>query len=412
MRLPKLRDAAPFLVVVATLLVTLARSLREPNQFSMAHWLFDYRFGFMKRGLVGSLCSIASEITGQPMTPGVILVLSSLLMTLFALALLLLLWKSMTRLPDTPSRWLTALVFASCPFVVQSGHLMGYFDNLIYLLAIAAIALVLSGRPLAGAAASAVAMLVHENYLLVGLPMVALASFLRCRDGAPPARWLRHAAGLVLPVAVFAVINIALLHDRLELRQHLLTRMAGFEFLGKMGENAAYWHTNSFGYYWDLGIGHFRERLFTPSSISAALPSLLTLLLFMHATFRLRPFGLESLAVILTVLAPLALLTMAWDGPRVSAFPLGGALLALWILSRTRPSADAGLQVLLIAIPALLVNIFSRAPLMDDQVERFSDLRRMAYYLPAVALTFALLLRHVWRAPPDAPPARDHAHPG
>lgn len=407
MRIPKLRELAPFLVVVFTLLVTMSRALRAPNEFSMAHWLFDYRFGFMKRGLVGSICSAVSSLTGQPMTARVILVLASILMTAFVAMLLAILWRVMTRLPGQPARWLVALVFASSPFVVLAAHFCGYFDGLVYLLAAGAVLLVLADRPVAGGLVSAVAMLVHESYLLVALPLVALASFLRCRDGRKPAGWLRHAASLALPVVAFALISLSLKDSHLDLRRQLIDYLGGFDFIRKMHVNVAHWHTTSFLYFWDYQSPHFRERLFEPAALSSCLPALLTLLLFAHAAFRLRPFALESMFLILAVLAPVALHTVAWDGPRITAYPLCGALFALWILSRTRtPAGGADLQVLLLAIPALLVNIFTRIPLMDGQVERLSDLRRMAWYLPAVALAFALLLRHVWRpAPPPTDPS-------
>ena len=403
MRIPRLRDLAPFQVVVFTLLITMGRALRAPNEFSMAHWLFDYRFGFMKRGLVGSICSAVSGLTGQPMTARVILVLSAILMVGFVSMLLVLLWRTMTRLPGQPARWLVALVFASSPFVVLSAHFFGYFDGLVYLLAAGAVLLVLAGRPFAGGLVSAVAILVHESYLLVALPLVAMASFLHCRAGRTRAEWLRHATALTLPVMAFLLISLSLKDSHLELRRQLIDYLGGFDFVQKMHVNVAHWHTTSFLYFWDYQSPHFRERLFEPAALASCLPTLLTLLLFAHTAFRLRPFALESMFLILAVLAPLALHTVAWDGPRITAYPICGAIFALWILSRTRAAAPApDLQVLLVAIPTLLVNIFTRIPLMDEQVERFTDVKRMACYFPAVALTFALLLRHVWRpAPPS-----------
>ena len=39
------------------MLLTLSRTWRLPNSFANAHWLLDYRFGFVKRGLAGQLLS-------------------------------------------------------------------------------------------------------------------------------------------------------------------------------------------------------------------------------------------------------------------------------------------------------------------------------------------------------------------
>ena len=40
--------------------VTLGRGLRRPNDWAEAHWLISYDFGFIKRGLAGSLLAHSS----------------------------------------------------------------------------------------------------------------------------------------------------------------------------------------------------------------------------------------------------------------------------------------------------------------------------------------------------------------
>src|SRR5688500_10058539 len=53
-----MRSRVPFLSIAWSLLVTIARAIRRPNDFAEAHWLLDYQFGFVKRGLIGSLYSL------------------------------------------------------------------------------------------------------------------------------------------------------------------------------------------------------------------------------------------------------------------------------------------------------------------------------------------------------------------
>ena len=55
------RSSLTYLVLLWTLGITLARAIRTPNDYSEAHWLLDYRFGFIKRGLIGSMCSLAAR---------------------------------------------------------------------------------------------------------------------------------------------------------------------------------------------------------------------------------------------------------------------------------------------------------------------------------------------------------------
>ena len=38
-------------LMLGALVATVLRTIRWPNDWSEAHWLLDYRFGFVKRGL-------------------------------------------------------------------------------------------------------------------------------------------------------------------------------------------------------------------------------------------------------------------------------------------------------------------------------------------------------------------------
>src|SRR3954466_1112245 len=50
--------------MATTLIITCLRAARLPNNFATENWLIDYRFGFVKRGLVGSLVSLAARALG------------------------------------------------------------------------------------------------------------------------------------------------------------------------------------------------------------------------------------------------------------------------------------------------------------------------------------------------------------
>lgn len=46
------RKGGMIVLIVYTFVITSLRTLRSPNDFAEAHWLLDYRFGFIKRGLI------------------------------------------------------------------------------------------------------------------------------------------------------------------------------------------------------------------------------------------------------------------------------------------------------------------------------------------------------------------------
>src|SRR6185369_16985226 len=48
--------------LVFAMAATVSRTARPPNPFARAHWLLDYRFGFMKRALQGQVLVILSRL--------------------------------------------------------------------------------------------------------------------------------------------------------------------------------------------------------------------------------------------------------------------------------------------------------------------------------------------------------------
>src|SRR5262249_58668406 len=55
-----IRKPAIVFALVWALVVTCLRSARLPNNLATEHWLIDYRFGFVKRGLIGSGVAVAT----------------------------------------------------------------------------------------------------------------------------------------------------------------------------------------------------------------------------------------------------------------------------------------------------------------------------------------------------------------
>ncbi|MDP9310488.1 MAG: hypothetical protein M3R24_06305 [Chloroflexota bacterium] len=176
MKKHQINSFIPWVIIGWTFAVTIARAIRAPNDFSEAHWLLDYRFGFMKRGLIGSLCSAVTGLLGLQMNPGLIVALSGFTLCSMTAAIFFLLYRASRRHQLKDGIFALGVVFASSPFVVMQAHLLGYFDALLYVFAIASVALTLFDRPFLAALVSIVAILSHESYLLIGFPLACLAS--------------------------------------------------------------------------------------------------------------------------------------------------------------------------------------------------------------------------------------------
>src|SRR5262249_45733521 len=166
-----IRKAAIVVAMAYTLVVTCLRAARLPNNFSTEHWLIDYRFGFVKRGLVGSVLSIVTRIAGTRPTEGLIDALAIVMFVIFCAAILCVAVLIVRQARWSPDTALAVLVFLASPFVVMSAHLIGYYDNIVILMTLVSLALVFQRRMWPAAAAMTVAILIHENALLIGFPV-------------------------------------------------------------------------------------------------------------------------------------------------------------------------------------------------------------------------------------------------
>src|SRR5436309_6933176 len=104
-------------LLVWTLALTSLRATRLPNDFSKAHWLIDYRFGFVKRGLVGTLLSLTTHAIHVRPTDRLLGLLASLQFIVFCVVLLYLGVRIVRRSAWSTTPLLLMLVFFSSPFV-------------------------------------------------------------------------------------------------------------------------------------------------------------------------------------------------------------------------------------------------------------------------------------------------------
>jgi len=383
-----------WLVVAWTMAVTVSRAIRMPNDFAEAHWLLDYRFGFIKRGLIGSICSAVTKLGGVSMSPPLIVTLAVLSFVVFYGALLRIAWRMIRRDEGDGSATLVLLVLATSPFLVMNAHLFGYFDAVLYALGMAAVALALRGYLWTAALLSVVGILCHESFLLVAFPLLCVAVLVgRHGSDSVPFTWGK-VLPLLLPLLTFLAMAIfqARSLDQLALREQLTAYLSSYDFIPTRSASVARWHTTGFGEYIQRQHIYLVRRLLEPGLLAALGPSLLAMLYFSHRALRLRPFGAASMLLLGAVLAPLAMHAIAWDTARISSYVVGGGFIAAWIAFELRPRTTIETLALL-SVPAVVLNLFSRYPLMDGEVERYTHGTRLFLYVPTLVLLIWLVRR-------------------
>lgn len=392
------KDLAAWVVILWTFGVTIARATREPNDFSESYWLLDYRFGFIKRGLIGTLCNVATGLLGVEMTPRLITVLAAITLFGMSVAMLVILSRTFRQQQVRDTVLVLGVVFASSPFVVISAHLLGYFDALLYCLAIASVGLVLCDRPFWAGLVSGVAILSHESYLLIGFPLVCLASILTLWRNENRGRWRAHLIALCIPVVVFLAGYVLQTQttDATMLRKQISEHLDSFGFVPTRRKLVAEWQTAGIGQLLQDEFGDFDERLLNPVVLAFVGPTLLTLLTFIHTSYRIRAFSPFSLMVLGAISAPLAMHAVAIDTERISTYLIGGAFICAWILAETRSAHDRSDHlVFLVALPTFVLNVFGRMPLMDAEKEQFTDITRLLIYLPAAILITTIMVKRL-----------------
>src|SRR6185436_3901677 len=126
----------------SALAATAARAVRLPNDFAEAHWLLDYRYGFIKRGLAGSVLNLAVRL-GLHVSASTIAWISAVVFAALMAALLAIAGRILMRLEWSGALYLTLAAFTTSPFIVTSAQLLGYLDHLTFLLTLAAVWLAL-----------------------------------------------------------------------------------------------------------------------------------------------------------------------------------------------------------------------------------------------------------------------------
>ncbi|MBL9075939.1 MAG: hypothetical protein JNL08_00465 [Planctomycetes bacterium] len=366
------RRGAAIALLVAVAAVSLCRTVRAPNDWAEAHWLLDYRFGFVKRGLPGQLLTWVGQLVGAPVTAAGIAAIAWVLLAAAAGVVLALALRTAARDAWRPATVAVAAALLSSTFAVQFGHLSGYYDHLFLPLGVASCWLAQRGRIWPAALLQVVALLVHESCALLTVPSFWLAWWLRPRAQAGAERAALHPA-LLVPVAMAAVMAVVLSSPpagfEAAFTAHL--RAAGF-VQGGMDENVPKMLGFSLPTMWTLvtSFGEPRRYLFAALLVA---PTLLVLLPALAARAPDRPRRLERLVCYGSVFAPLPMLAVAWDVERISAYTLWLALVALWLRAEARTAPIVQPRWLLPgAVAALVANLLLATPLLDGEHDRLS----------------------------------------
>jgi hypothetical protein len=386
---------AVFALLGVTLVLTLSRAWRWPNDFAEAHWLLDYRFGFVKRGLAGQILASVLKVSRSEPTAAIISAIAVTLLIALAIALLWTAWQLMRNAANEDAATMAALAFLSSPFVVMSAHLTGYLDGLLLLLIMVAISLMLRGRFWAAGALGAIAVLVHESAVLVGFPMLCLAWWVTTsKAGSPGSRWAR-AVPLLLPVMAFAALALSAGRLHPDFQDLYSLQLQRYPFVaGDMHIFVPEWLTPGFAQHVAEQKHRFVERITSAPMLGLILPTVFGLLVWTVDACRVRVRSVTMVLLAGAIFAPQLMHVAAWDTMRIWTYSIVMAWLGAWILARSTGAPggiSSGVRVLLLLV--LLVNVMAVTFLLDNVTDRYSLGMRLAIFSPVLATALVLFMR-------------------
>ncbi|MDD5309349.1 MAG: hypothetical protein PHU25_18695 [Deltaproteobacteria bacterium] len=167
-------------MILVACLITISRGFRVPYRYALAQWLSTYQYGFVKRGLVGTVFYPLLKNKNPAELDALIL--------LFSTATLLLAAYLSIRICKEPLRKsleqgnhsfpISVLVFATSAFWVVSGHSNGYFDHLLTIITVLLVFWTCHGYLWTIPIFCIMGMAIHELFILYGLPVVGFAALM------------------------------------------------------------------------------------------------------------------------------------------------------------------------------------------------------------------------------------------
>ncbi len=397
---PTRSHAVTFGVLLFGMLCTAARALDWPIDYAVAHWVIDYRFGLIKRGLIGAALEPFVRHTPPQDVETIVRVLAGSVLVAYLLALAAVLLRILRAHAWDARGVLIAAMFATSNQVVMSGHLIGYYDQILYLAVLLSVLLCARRWYLAVGVLQALAVLAHENYVLIGLPLVALALWL----ATPRPSLSNLASALVLPLVALAVLAVheALRADPDALIMRLALHLQRFPYISMHNvERVPGWLVRPVSDHLRTQIRWFLPRLVHPKLVGPALPfiAIASLLVFLPDLQQRRWRRLVPIAAAIGM--PLLLLAVALDRSRIWAFAQMGCLIAIWIHVRSvriapQPLAGRALRGFgSAALATIALQVLRDCALLDLRQEHFAPWLRALLGLP-VAL---LVLREIFADP-------------
>lgn len=381
------------------LIFSVSKTIRIPNQWAQSHWLVDYRFGFIKRGLAGELFGFLSVKNTFSITVLSILILAVLYFLIVKIAL-----KTTLNNSGSYYRILFFIIFLLSQYIVFSAHLIGYLDHIIFLLTILAVYLTIRNKILLASLVAVFSIFIHEISVVLLLPVCCFAIIVNqmperqffIRDIFSRSLLKKFALFLIFPFVTAFFISFYQEINGGNYYAQIFSYLRQSSIPANVADSVCSAYTKSFTYYFREQYEHFFQRIFiSKATIFYGIPIVL-LLWLIFKEFKLKQNIHLFIILILITGVPLILHSIAYDTYRIWTFPYMILFLGFWILSvktgkleQIEPERPLVWEIIFFMVAFLFVSLIPNQ-LFDGETERLSLIIKAILILPILLILYFL----------------------
>lgn len=368
------------------------KTVRLPNEWAKAHWLVDYRSGFIKRGLAGEIFGFFFEKSECQIE-----IVSAVILFLLYLAIMIIAVKHTFQNYHIRKVLLYTVFFLS-QYIVLSAHFIGYLDQVIFLLTFLAVYLIRQRYITLASLLCGVSVLIHEISFFLMLPICLFALSLNEINNKPAITSdLIRKAIFFSGVSVAMIISVSLYQEfsGKDNREIIFNYLESSGFISRrFGYIVSDAYTESFVTYLKQEGPNFLKRVFFSAFTIKFWIPIAFMMLMIYKLFRnVNGYILLFLGII--ALFPLILHAIAWDTFRIWSFPFMILFLGFWILDNQFKSVQLqdklrGFEIIFF-VSAVMLTAVSLNGLFDNETERFSKPERLLLLVPVFSMVTYLI---------------------
>lgn len=381
------------LLFIYSFTFSILKTIRFPNGWAKAHWLLDYRFGFIKRGFSGEVFSLFFEKNEFNIRLVSAFILAALYIVIFYIAV-----KQTQKSKGNIYDVLFYVIFFLSQYIVLSAYIIGYMELHIFLITVFAVLLVKSGKYFLASILLLICLLIHEIAVFISLPICFFAIIIEKIPVSDESFSLDKnfiidvlkKSAILLTLPIIFMIGLSFYQELYSVnhRKELFNYLMQFTFVKDyISELVARSYTETFRYYLSTESRYFFIRMFSKCAVFFGIP-ILYLLFIVYKKYASKLNIYLFFILVIVTLSPLLLNMIAWDTYRIWSYPYASIFLIFWILNSKFNTEDFSGKpspwVIIFFIICVLLLSLRKTPLFDREVERFSLTERIIISLPII----------------------------